>query len=415
MVNKNKNGRTLIYTCADKGYAHWIPLYCLGMLYHNSDIDIEIGIEGSLCEEDHQAVEYLKSKFPESIIKINENLFVRDGNYAIIDGKKCFFNTVRFITTPTIIDEYLYIGDIDIICLENDIFSKHISFMKKKNMCYSNMVRKNISRLTGLHFSIYNKYYPLPSLENIDMMKNDEEILTEIVMRKGIEINFDSSWRPTHGIHFSKNRTVVRGDSKTPGWNADAYMKKWSEFINSEEFMFIIDNSNTHVKEMINKLHKAYENEFDLPKPYKTPDCLYYDNMKSDTSSSYYINPINGTQKTHEEGKLKITCGNNNGRNFIELRTPNIPLDTLKGKSWKFECDISGLNNKRIQLEILEIVNDTQNQIGYSGFSSVDGTFSCSSNSVSEDATLVRFLVSPYTGWIEGDTYYIKNFKIYLI
>lgn len=266
MANENKNGRTLVYSCVDKDYAHWIPLFCLGMLHNNSDIDIEIGMEGTLCDDDHQSIEYLKNRFPKSTIKINENLFVRDGNYAVIEGKKCMFNTVRFITTPSIRDEYLYIGDIDIICLERDIFSKHIDFIKKESMwraeeiCYSNMVRKttNPPRLTGLHFSVYDCYYPLPNLEGIDMLRNDEQILTEILIRKGVKLNYSAAWRPTHGIHFSKNRPSVKGTDKVPGWNADSYKNLWFEFIDTEEYKFIIERTNENIIEMIDKLNNFY-------------------------------------------------------------------------------------------------------------------------------------------------------------
>lgn len=260
MINENKNGRTLIYSCVDKEYAHWIPLYVLGMLYHNSNIDIEIGMEGTLCDNDRQSIEYLKNRFPKSTIKINENLFVRDGNYAVVNGIKCIFNTVRFITTPTIINEYIYIGDIDIICLEQDIFSKHVEFMKKENMKYSNIVRINSNppRLTGLHFSIYDCYYPLPSFEGIDMLRNDEQILAELVTRKGIDLNYSVQWRPVHGIHFSKNRPNVGGDGKIPGWGANPYKETWFEFCKTEEYLFIIERSNKYIKEMIDKLNKYY-------------------------------------------------------------------------------------------------------------------------------------------------------------
>lgn len=263
MVNSNKNGRTLIYSCVDKEYSHWIPLYCLGMLYHNSNIDMEIGMEGTLDDDEQQAVEYLRNRFPESKIIINENLFVRDGNYAVVDGIKCIFNTVRFITTPTITDEYIYIGDIDIICLEEDIFRRHIEFMEKENMCYSNIVRKNtdILRMSGLHFTIYDCYYPLPSFEGINMMGNDEAILAEFLIRKGIDLNYSATWRPAHGVHFSKNRPTVGGDGKIPGWGAKPYKNKWMEFIKSEEYLYIIDKSNKYIKDMTNKLNEYYENE----------------------------------------------------------------------------------------------------------------------------------------------------------
>ena len=39
--------RTLIYTCCDEKYSHFIPLFCAALLYSNDNIDIEIGVSNS--------------------------------------------------------------------------------------------------------------------------------------------------------------------------------------------------------------------------------------------------------------------------------------------------------------------------------------------------------------------------------
>lgn len=278
------NGRTLIYTCADKIYAHWIPLYCLGMLYHNDNIDIEIGIEGELCHSDRQALIYLRKKFPNSKILIKENFFEFYGDYAIVNGIKCRVHSVRFITTPKIKDEYIYIGDIDIICMERNIFSKHIDFMKNENMCYSNIVRKSYPYgLSGLHFSLYNSHYPLPSFSNMDMMEIDEVLLKNIVIKKGIKLNESVSWRPTHGIHFSKNRPFIGGTSKIPGWGAEAYEQEWNDFTSSKEFKHLYDKSAPWIKKMIEKLNKFYNDDgsetFENIKPLIEFETIYSDKL----------------------------------------------------------------------------------------------------------------------------------------
>ena len=107
--------RTLIYTCADKKYSHWIPLYCLAMLYNNKDIDIEIGMEGILDDNERTCIKYLREQYPQSRIVITENLFTVYNNRARFNGSDMLINTVRFLSTPTIHDEYVYIGDIDIL------------------------------------------------------------------------------------------------------------------------------------------------------------------------------------------------------------------------------------------------------------------------------------------------------------
>lgn len=343
MTSSNKNGRTLVYSCVDKEYAHWIPLYCLGMLYHNSNIDIEIGMEGYLCDDDRQAIEYLKKRFPNSEIKINENLFVREGKYALVDGIKCLFNTVRFITTPTIKNEYIYIGDVDIICLERNIFSKHVEVMKKENMCYSNIVRKNSNppKLTGLHFSLYDCFYPHPSLEGIDMTTNDEEILAKMVMRKGITLNYSALWRPIHGIHFSQNRPSIKGTDKIPGWNADRYKHQWIEFINTEEYQFIINKTNKFIKEMIDRINKYF-----FPEIYSRINCIFVDN---ETANWH-----------HQTGKYsfenEVHTITNSSPDKIYAAFPHLNDGSIFSTDFDFplcfEFDIEDINTDRLQIQI---------------------------------------------------------------
>ena len=251
--------RTLVYTCADKEYACWIPLYCLGMLMNNNDIDIEIGIEGTISKDTQECLKMLRLWYPDSQILIKENFFERVGNLALINGKKTLFNTVRFITQPIIKADYVYIGDIDIICMESNIFQQHIDHMNSLGLVYSNIVRKkDPTHFSGLHFSKYNAYYPLPDMSKLNLSNNDEIILKNIVELKGHKINYDTNFRPIHGIHFSKNRPTVEGDGNIPGWEADGWKNEWINFCESEEYKTIYPHLTPFVKKQIEKLNKYY-------------------------------------------------------------------------------------------------------------------------------------------------------------
>lgn len=251
--------RTLIYTCADKEYSCWIPLYCLGMLMHNTDIDIEIGIEGTASDDIHICLEHIRRWYPNSKILLKENFFITNGNKTLFNNKKIMHNTVRFITEPIIKSDYVYIGDIDIICMENNIFQQHIDHMNSLGLVYSNIVRKNNpTHFSGLHFSKYNAYYPLPDISKLNLIINDEIILKNIVELKGHKINYDTNFRPIHGIHFSKNRPTVEGDGKKPGWEADGWKNEWINFCKSEEYKTIYPHLTPFVKKQIEKLNKYY-------------------------------------------------------------------------------------------------------------------------------------------------------------
>ena len=64
--------------------------------------------------------------------------------------------------------------------------------MIKRKSCYSNIVRKNSTkkRITGLHFILYYKYYPVPKLDNYNI--NDEHLLYNIMKKKNIIIDYDT-------------------------------------------------------------------------------------------------------------------------------------------------------------------------------------------------------------------------------
>ena len=251
--------RTLFYTCADKLYSHWIPLYCLSLLMYNDNIDIEIGMEGELDKEERFCVDYLRSEYPTSKIIIHENLFTVNGGVAFFNGKRMLINTVRFLSVPSIKDDYVYIGDIDILCMEKNISDQHISHMKMNGCKYSNILRPtDKSRMTGLHFSEYDSYYPLPYIDDMNLLMNDEQLLKIMVERRGLIIDNDTTFRPVHGIHFSKNRPTVCGSDKIPGWGAETYRKEWNVFSNTVQYKVIYEHIDEQIKTMIRKLEEYY-------------------------------------------------------------------------------------------------------------------------------------------------------------
>lgn len=382
MEDKNKNGRTLIYNCVDKEYAHWIPLYCLGMLYHNKNIDIEIGIESTLNDEEYEAIEYLRNRFSDSTIKINENAFIRDSYYAIVNGIKCKLGTTRFITAPSIKNEYVYIGDVDVICVEKNIFDKHIEFMKKENMCYSNIVRPNTSKLSGLHFSIYDCYYPIPSLEGINMMKNDEEILMDLVIKKGVNINYSANWRPLHGIHFSKNRPIIEGTTELPGWGADLYKDLWDEFIHSEEYSFVISRSNRYINEMVYRINKYF-----FPERYDVANCIFVDN---ETANWYHQ-----TDYSYKNGKHTLI----NTSTRLYGAFPHLDSGSVYSEDFIFpicfEFDINNINTDKF---LIQIYPDSLNTVDITPFVSNGSHVSINVYSIGLE------------GFVDGELTFIKSY-----
>ena len=79
-------------------------------------------------------------------------------NNAILNKKKVKKNSIRFLIEPTIKNEFVFIGDIDIVYLIENYYDNYLIDMFNRTSCYSNIVRPNTnnSRLSGVHFSKWN-------------------------------------------------------------------------------------------------------------------------------------------------------------------------------------------------------------------------------------------------------------------
>jgi len=120
--------------------------------------------------------------------------------------------------------EYVYIGDADMmICKETPgILEQHINHMEKNNLPYSNCVRPNTKRLTGLHFFKVKEYYNVmgKTIEKYTQklkkrklgLQNgkvrNEEILYRMIKESGLSlpqkeyrIDINGSG-PHHGLHL---------------------------------------------------------------------------------------------------------------------------------------------------------------------------------------------------------------------
>lgn len=226
------------FTCCNKIYNNFIPLFILSNLYNNDNSFVEVCTDELEFEPISKSVEILRKYYTDRFIIRKVNF-----GYVEIDGKKhnLIPNSVRFIVTPEIKSDFVYISDIDIITLQKNISDIHINNMEKTKLPYSNIVRpkKNIngefSRLSGLHFTPYSNYYPIPDLSEIitpGLLNHDEGLLYKIVEVRYPNFNLQETFRPVHGIHISLNRNPT--DSL--GWGMEKWKKEWVEFRNSEIF-----------------------------------------------------------------------------------------------------------------------------------------------------------------------------------
>ena len=155
-------------------------------------------------------------------------------------------NTWRYFEIPVRKAHYTYIGDVDLLLTEDPSVDPYrLQQMEYFQLPYSNIVRRNSTRLTGLMLIETDQFYNTPELlkaqRTVDPISGDEEVWYNIVKQSGIGLptinpsssttttntngnttttttssnnNIDNNkldlflqwYRPEHGLHLSLNR-----------------------------------------------------------------------------------------------------------------------------------------------------------------------------------------------------------------
>ena len=219
----------LFFACADKKYEDFAPIYIASALSHVANSFVEIALDDAdrYIRQNSALVDELRRIF-------GARFTLRSVNWRKDTGRRIRPNTIRFINQPHHITDYVYIGDIDIIHLDSGFVDAHLGFMAKTGLPYSNSVRPDTSRMSGLHFTKFDALYPLPDISGINIFgRNDEEVLYEVCEKKGLAIQDKEWWRPIHGIHISPNRQPwgsVRNGKARPGWGIQRWEAHYSKF-----------------------------------------------------------------------------------------------------------------------------------------------------------------------------------------
>lgn len=254
------NNSVLFYTCADGAYEAFAPLFIASSLWSAPSGLAEVGVENrARFMKDHaRALTVLEQHFP--------------GRFAIseveFDRRKMIPNTVRFVTPPTLMADYVYISDIDIIMLDQSFPADHLKFMAEHGLPYANSMRDRDMRMTGLHFTRYDAYYPVPNLEPETLKINDEQVLAELVTRRGHPLHFTPWFRPVPGIHVSPNRAPqgerLSDGRRIPGWGIEPWIKAFRAFRDTAVYQSLAPVLQGRAADALDAIEKVIE-----PKPVK--------------------------------------------------------------------------------------------------------------------------------------------------
>lgn len=222
--NYDINTDLLIYTCVDEKYYGAGILFPIWALTTNPNALVEVGITNwnSFKKQYSLLIDYYEKNYSGRIM------------FSEIPETGIGLGSARFIIQPYFKAKYVYIGDADILILE-DILNPHLNHIKSEDIDFSNIVRKtgdvNNKKLTGLHFIEYKKMFPAVIPDKLIKTGEifslcDENLLYILMKNRGYCFpDKNDVFRPIHGYHVSfYNRaplpTLTTNDLMTdyPSW-----------------------------------------------------------------------------------------------------------------------------------------------------------------------------------------------------
>jgi hypothetical protein len=228
------------FTVATGKYKDFIVPYVTSVLHHNRDAFVEILVDNiAVLAQDIASLNKLFGG-EYKIIQIGADDIARVSR----SGTKwsSMAASLRFVTMPTVKLEYTYIGDIDILVLQKDIWPLHANYMKLTGVPYSNMARRGQKRLTGLHCVRTGAYYKVLNQDRMNFYRasfltRSSKLLDEHLLYKMVSDTFGIPgiivegagnkylFRPYHGVHCSP---------QYKSWYVGNYRKEFFGFVASE-------------------------------------------------------------------------------------------------------------------------------------------------------------------------------------
>lgn len=187
------------------------------------------------CPDAHVAV-YLRGKIDPLIVDLLRQLGIHEGYTFIEDWKLDYGDSViaskasRWVINDATIKRYryAYIGDIDIMISREtpDLFEQHKQHAEFLGLPFSNIVRQNSKRISGLHFIRTKEYFEqtdavisridasIKNHSNIYLnLPSDEIVLYQIAQESGLitpSLSISDNregpesfhFRPHHGVHL---------------------------------------------------------------------------------------------------------------------------------------------------------------------------------------------------------------------
>jgi len=257
---------TFLAASDNKKYDIFILPFLTSILYHikNSYCEIYLNNKNEFINNNINAIDILNKYYE------NRFIFKNISNYYKKLNFKYTGSIVRFLETPSIISNYTYICDIDILYLMPRFINIQKNILLQHDLSYNNIIRKNSNRLTGCMFVDTFKYYNEISKIILQYknnpssiyypIKSDEELLYYLVKKSNLKLPVNSKFnykRPILGIHTSLNRENVLYDkiNNKVGWGiTELMLKNYYKFKKSEIFNKIYNYFDDNYKDILKKI-----------------------------------------------------------------------------------------------------------------------------------------------------------------
>jgi hypothetical protein len=234
--------KTCISVVVDHKYQKYVPFFVYFVQQSYPDYFIKIFLTEKINNK------YLKAF---SLVKTDKIEYLENCFSGFPKAEHQQLKCLRWIIPESFFQDfdYVYMGDVDmLICKESvSLVDQHINNMNLEKLPYSNIVRPNSERMSGLHF-MSNEYF-----KEIEESRNhfekiiksgkrykNENFLYKLIKHSGLP--FPSGlFRPHHGIHLGLWRKGVK--SLSADWYCPPMNPKKSEHLSY--YNFYLDQEKT--------------------------------------------------------------------------------------------------------------------------------------------------------------------------
>ena len=263
------------FACAEGAkYERFLPMYAFFALQSNRNSAAELVVPNStlFLKRHERALAFVKR------LHGRHSVWVRE--YRVPRHRGVVTNTRRFLEVPEIAAEYVYMGDIDILITESVLSAGRLQQMRH-NAPYSNILRKDTRRLTGVILVRAREFYTrelqqaqVALLSGGNATGNDEEFLARLVTAASFALPpANETYRPLHGLHLSNSRGPnSTGKGKTMGiTDKDS---QWCPVLGTpgfHEYISIDYHARTTLQSFATYATKTTKRELDSSAPLTSP------------------------------------------------------------------------------------------------------------------------------------------------